>query len=342
MRRVEANPDNLTFGEFEDFEFHAVEKESGYATAQKKRLYGDFRIIRAHAKIPELTVVYREIGGIEILCEKNPKNPAKATENRFAVSFEVSFEVRDRNGNPLAVRGGGERTRVSYWNFGAEDFYRLNFLRHAADKLLFVAACEIPATLFAISARHLDEPQVTHAAYQRAQLLLDNTAIDAEAMAAWRDYISALFRAGKKTEIQKAIVDYRRNDREGAWGDGLARLIHSLAQPPALVEEVVKETVARLTRYKPKHYSLALEKILDFMTTENLLFLKPDALLWQAYLAASAERELAVLRRLYVRAMRMKADKETLQLIHHTWRGFMGPRARRIGERTVREISQQP
>lgn len=342
MRRVEANPDNLTFGEFEDFEFNPKGSSDSFISLQKKRLYGEFRLIRAHEKISELTVLYRDITGIEVLCENGAKSPAQRVEQRFAVSFEAGFELRDRDGKIVVPHGGADRTRISYWNFGADDFYALNFLRHSADKLLFIAGCELPATLLRVAAKHTNDLAIASAAYQRAQAVLSGAAPQSEAMAAWRDYIRALFHAAKKPEMQKAIADYRRADSEGAEGDGLARLLHGFAEPAALVEEVVKETVARLTRFKPKHYSLALEKILDFMTTENLLFLKPDALLWQAYLAASAERELAVLRRIYIRAMRMNADKETLQLIHNTWRGFMGPRAPRIGERTVRQISQQP
>ncbi|MBN8220711.1 MAG: hypothetical protein J0L53_07285 [Spirochaetes bacterium] len=342
MRRVEANPDNLTFGEFEDFEFHTHSKNDSFPVPQKKRLYGDFRIIRAHEKTPELTVLYREITSIEVLCENSAKSSVEKPEKRFAVSFEAGFELLGRDGKTIVPRGGADRTRISYWNFGADDFYALNFLRHNADKLLFIAGCELPATLLRIAAKQIRDEAIASAAYRRAQALLSGTSIQGEAMAAWREYLAALFRAGKKTEMQKAIADYRRSDREGAEGNGLAGLLHEFSEPSALVEEVVKETVARLTRYKPKHYSLALEKILDFMTAENLVFLKPDALLWQAYLAASAERELAVLRRLYVRALRMNADKETLQLIHNTWRGFMGPRAPRIGEKSVRQISQQP
>jgi hypothetical protein len=317
MRKTHANPDNLPFGEFEEFD---LVKDA--VVAEPKRLYGKLKTIRAHTFSEKLSVEYLEMLDVEILSQKDEKSG----EIRFAVSFRVHFRLLSRDGKILAPPGSEALTRVSYWNFGRQDFHMLNFLRSAADKMLFIAACTSAPHLFGMAKEYRgSEVAVEKTAYVRAIRLQEEMGTDAEAMAGFREYISLLLKGGAEFQVVDALTLYRRLDNRGEFGCGLARLLHSQGQKVAFVEEVLSEAVARLLKNKPREYSVQLGDILEFVCAEN--FSKPSAeqLLWQAYLAASGERELPVLKRIWTRAVKMKADRETLRLIYNTWRGFARP-----------------
>ncbi len=317
MRKVEANPDNLPFGDFEEFDF-----ARGAVSAEVKRLYGKLKTIRAHASPEKISVEYLEMQDLEILSQKDNKS----AELRFAVSFRAHFRLLSREGKVLAPPGSEAVTRISYWNFGRQDFYTLDFLRSATDKMLFIRACTSAAHLFAMAtAHHAKEAPIEKAAYARAMRLLEELGADASAMEGFRDYISALLKNGAESGTADAIAFYRRIDSRGEFGAPLARLLHEQRQPTPFIAEILSEAVARLLKNKPRQYSVQLADILEFVCAEN--FSKPSAeqLLWQAYLAASGERELPVLKRIWARAVKMKADRETLRLIYNTWRGFARP-----------------
>jgi hypothetical protein len=65
-----------------------------------------------------------------------------------------------------------------------------------------------------------------------------------------------------------------------------------------------------------------LYAMLEFVTRHKLPSPQPAKLLWQTYLAASAERAVGLLRKVFLKAKAMKADQETLEMIYKTWRGF--------------------
>lgn len=317
MRKVDANPDNLPLGEFEEFNL-----ADAVVVAEPRRVYGKLKDICAHRRPQNLKVVYTEISDLEILSDDNKSGL------RFAVSFRARFELYDRDAKRLAPPAGADAdyTRIRYWNFNEKEFHALKFLRAAPDKLLFIAACEDANKLIVIACEHMGkDAALARLAYDRALQLLGDGIADEATLALLRNYIAGLLKRGVEPDLSQALAAYRRLDQYGSGGPGLAAVLHHHHRSAGFIAEILQEALARLGIAKQKHYSVHMADILDFVCAEKFATPAREQLLWQTYLAASAERELPVLKRVWSHAVKMKADRETLQLIYNTWKGFAQP-----------------
>ena len=325
MFKAHVNPDNLPFCEYEEFIF-----EKDHVRREPQRLYGNLKKIRAHTAGTETAILYSEILELEILSEKKIDKPV------FAVSFNVRFQLR----RPDYSKENKSLTRVSYWNFSEKDFYELNFLRHTADKILFVNACSEPHALLGIASAHLGADKViADRAYERALQFMRENAADDPLLAAFRGYLVSLPQSFSDARFMQAMNAYRAVDRFGMGSAELALFCDKIDESQEIVREILAEGIKRLLLNKPRGYSMTLAKILDFAWSRGMASPSPEQLLWQTYLAAAAERELDVLRRVWLRARKMKADTETLQLIYNTWRGFASPRKALPPEKAGPQIS---
>lgn len=334
MSKAHANPDNLPFCEYEEFVF-----EKDHVRREPQRLYGNLKKIRAHTAATGIAVTYSEIIDLEILSEKKIDKPV------FAVSFNVRFQLRRPDSQKIAgySEENNSLTRVCYWNFSEKDFYELNFLRHTTDKVFFVNACDEPHALLGIASAHQGTDKViADHAYERALQFMRENAADDQLLAAFRGYLSSLPQSFSDISFSDAIHAYRGVDRSGTGSAQLALFCDKIQQSREIVTEILAEGIKRLLLNKPRGYSMTLAKILDFAWTRGMASPSPEQLLWQTYLAAAAERELDVLRRVWLRARKMKADTETLQLIYNTWRGFASPRKALLPEKAGPQISAPP
>ncbi len=311
------------------FEHFSLEYDRGFHAALKstaRRLTGNIDEIRAHATSRHLTVVYREIREIQIASGEQNFREHPLQKNLHAVSFRPNLKVTDRNGALLLPKHLPEAalSRVTYWNLSNADFFTLAFLRSKADKQLFIGGCKQADFLFEVAAKNLAaDAELSSATYERALEILEKQhAHDEKAIPQFLAYINREIQKGNAAAAENTITDFRRVDRTGEAGISLALLLRDLGRDHVLITAILEEAVARLLKRKPRYYSVRLCAILEFVMAEKLATPAPVQLLWQAYLAAAAEREVALLRKIFLQAKFLKADRETLEMIYKTWRGF--------------------
>jgi|GEM_PF-2680813 len=287
---------------------------------------GEIKDIRAHRQTRQLTVEYRGIRGIEVAMGGDEFRGKQLHQKTYGVSFRPDVRILNSNGDLLLPKDphGTALTRVTYWHIDEADLLSLAFMRNKADRQLFIQGCKDPELLLCMAtANATGDNHLSSAAYERAlELQEKHPAHDAETKARFIEYIAAETQKGNRALAERAIADYRRVDRTGEAALSLATLMHELGRDRAQISSVLDEAVPRLIKRKPRKFSLRLGAILDFVMAEKLATPSPVQLLWQAYLAASAEREVTLLRKIFLQAKVLKADRETLEMIYKTWRGF--------------------
>lgn len=287
---------------------------------------GEIKDIRAHKPTRQLTVEYREIRGIEVVPGGDEFRGKKLAKKHYGVSFRPDVRILNSNGDLLLPKEEKDAalTRVTYWNLSEADVLSLAFMRNKADRQLFIQGCKQAELLLRMAiANAANDSTLSSAAYERALEILEKHPVyDADTTAQFIAFIAAETQKGNRALAERSLADYRRVDRTGEAALSLAELMHELGREAAQISMVLDEAVPRLIRRKPRQFSLRLGAILDFVMAEKLAIPSPVQLLWQAYLAASAEREVTLLRKIFLQAKVLKADRETLEMIYKTWRGF--------------------
>jgi len=312
---------------FEDFslEFDATGEAQLKSHARKKS--GELPQICAHGPHPHLQIRYRQIREVEVGTAGEEFRGEKVNRGSYAVSFRPNLSIATKDGALLLPQVPGKEalSRVTYYHLAAVDFFELRFLRNEADRLLFVQGIDRADLLLRIVAEnHDDFPKVTETAFERAVYLLDQAnriaATEAEAFAA---LCKARLKAAGTREFKKVCETFRALDKTGEAALELASLVQQHAPDKTLLAALLSESIQRLTQYKPRDASLRLLATLEFMTEYQINAMPPSKLLWQTYLAASAERAVGVLRRVFLMARQLDADRDTLEMIYKTWRGFV-------------------
>lgn len=291
------------------------------AAANRK---GPLQEIRAHEPAGAIAVEYRDLQDIEY-CQGEEFYGEKLSDAQYGVSFRANVCVRASAGSLLLPKIASDNalTRVTYWHLSENDFFSLGFLRNLADQQLFIAGLSDAALLLRLS--RLNTVHILcAAAYSRAiALITANASLTAEEAEEFCALMAGHWRSGNLSLAQRVTGDFRYADHSGEAGLILACLLREHGRAAREITVVLEESVARLIRVKPKHYSHRLSEILDFVLAEKFTAPSSAHLLWQTYLAAAAERALALLRRTFVRAKMLKADRDTLEMIYKTWRGFV-------------------
>jgi len=283
-------------------------------------------LITAHGSQKNLRVTYREITEIEVAFGREDFRGEPLAAGTFGVTFRPDVCVALRDGTALLPKNPSDKalTRVTYHNLSKGDFLSLAFLRHKEDRLLFIQRFANPDLLLRIATENLDaDAALSAAAYERAIHTLEKEQrISAEAAYAFTDYLVATDNRHGDISGQQVTSDFRRLDLSGEAALVLASQLYELKRGADQIQSVLEEGLLRLTTRKPRQASLHLYAMLDYVTRQKLLSPQPAKLLWQAYLAASAERAVELLRKIFLAAKAMKADQETLEMIYKTWRGF--------------------
>ncbi|MBV6492325.1 MAG: hypothetical protein LDLANPLL_00318 [Turneriella sp.] len=313
MRRAKANPENLPFTEYEDFSQDAFGIKKTLC-----RFYGKLRDIRAHSKPNGIAVEYVRMHNIEVFREN------LSGDIRFAVSFDVDYLVFQKGvKKPKALQNG--TTQVRYWNFPEQQFYRLYFLRSIEDKKLFIANFNQPDLLLQIAANFLpSEPRLEEAAFLRAKKILTTNGILEGAYLAFINYIQRQLKKGTQGTAQTIAV-FCNLDYNGIYTPHLLILLQKKNYSKEQIKKAFNVAFAKLIRKKSKGHSTSLFILLDIRLKNIWILSSIEKLLWQTYLAAASERNVDILRRVWLRARKLNADKETLHLIYSTWRGFAEP-----------------
>lgn len=287
---------------------------------------GTLKEIRAHKPTRQLSIKYREIRSVEIAAGDEEFRGKQLRKNLFGVSFRPDVRILGNNGDLLLPKKPQDMalTRVTYWQLSEADLLSLAFMRNKEDRLLFIRGCKQTDLLLRIAiANGAKDGQLCSAAYERALEILEKHPLhDAETTRQFIAYIAAETEKGNRAVAEQAVLDFRRVDRTGEGALSLAALLHELGRDQKQLSSVLDEAIPRLIQRKPRQFSLRLGAILDFVMAEKLVTPSPVQLLWQAYLAASAEREVVLLRKIFLQAKVLKADRETLGMIYKTWRGF--------------------
>lgn len=286
---------------------------------------GSIRDILAHKPTRQLSVEYRQIRNVEVASGEEFRG-RQLVKNSYGVSFRPDVRIISSNGDLLLPKDPQDKalTRVTYWQLGEADLLSLAFMRNRADRQLFLQGCKQADLLLRIAiANAATDTQLLSAAYERAlEILEKHPPHDAETTGQFIAFIATETQRGNRAVADRAILDFRRVDRTGEAALSLAALLHELGRDPGQLSSILDEAVPRLIKRKPRQFSLRLGAILDFVMAEKLATPSPVQLLWQAYLAASAEREVILLRKIFLQAKVLNADRETLEMIYKTWRGF--------------------
>ncbi len=313
------------------FENFSLEYDAQYAPVLKSAVCkksGELPAICAHRPEKNITVTYHDILHIETSSGNTEFRGEQLAVDSYAVTFRPDVRVALRDGTLLLPQPPEDKalTRVTYYNLSRKDFLSLAFLRSKADRLLFIGELRQTEILLRIASHNTEaDGALAAAAYERAVSLLEKAqGIDADSAEAFCGFLSTHLHSPDHTESAALISDFRRVDRTGEAALMLAALLHERRRAKALVTAIIEESIARLVARKPRGYSAHLCAILDFVVEEKLSAPPPAQLLWQAYLAASAERAVGALRKIFLRAKSLKADEETLEMIYKTWRGFVG------------------
>ena len=311
------------------FETFSLEFDSDLRPQLKShacRKTGELPELCAHRHEKNLHIAYRSIRQVEVVFGVEEFRGESLEPNSFAVSFRPDVYITTIRGDLLLPKDDNELalSRVTYWNVNEADVFHLAFLRHKEDTQLFISGCKEPSLLMRIATQNAaDDSDMSSTAYGRALQILDAHPLhDAEANDHFISYIAAEIQRGNQSGADQAILDFRRVDRTGAAALSLAALLHEHGRGAAVITPILEEAVPRLIKRKPRHYSMRLGAILDFVMAEKYKAPSPGQLLWQTYLAASAERATGLLRKLFAQAKKLKADRETLEMIYKTWRGF--------------------
>lgn len=303
-----------------DREFRAELKSSA------AQLSGTIKEIHAHKPTRQLTVEYRGIRSIEVAGGGEEFRGKLLSKNSYGVSFRPDVRIMNGNGDLLLPKDAQDTalTRVTYWQLGEADLLSLAFMRNRSDRHLFITGCKQADLLLKIAvANSAADTHLSAAAYERAlEILEKHPPHDAETTGQFIARIATEIQRGNRLVAEQAILDFRRVDRTGEAALSLAALLHELGCDREQLSAILDEAVPRLIKRKPRQFSLRLGAILDFVMAEKLATPSPVQLLWQAYLAASAEREVVLLRKIFLQAKVLKADRETLEMIYKTWRGF--------------------
>jgi hypothetical protein len=283
-------------------------------------------LITAHRSEKNLRVTYRAIAEIEVAFGREDFRGEPLAADTFGVTFRPDICVALRDGTTLLPQNPSDKalTRVTYHNLSKGDFLCLAFLRHKEDRLLFIQSFTQADLLLRIATENLDaDALLSAAAYERAMRSLENEQrISAEAAYAFADHIAATNNRHDDFSGGQATSDFRRLDLSGEAALVLATQLSELKRGTDQIQSVLEEGLLRLMTRKPRQASSHLYAMLDFVTRHKLPSPQPAKLLWQTYLAASAERAVGLLRKVFLKAKAMKADQETLEMIYKTWRGF--------------------
>jgi hypothetical protein len=311
------------------FERFSLELEDGNRPVLKShacRKSGPLTQICAHATVKNLLVTYTSIHDIEVSIAGETFRGETTDQNCVSVTFRPNLRITLKDGTMLLPRKAGESalSRVTYFNLQNEDFITLKFLRTTADRRLFIQALGQVNLLLQIAAENADTDQtLSAAAYERA---LDTMAaaqsMSVEDAGAFVGFLNASHQRSDAKAFAEAVRNFRELDQSGAGALELAHLLRDLRGDKKLIEAIITESSGRLIQSKPRGASLRLLATLEYVIENDMTLPQPAKLLWQTYLIASAERAVGVLRRVFLKARAMNADRDTLEMIYKTWRGF--------------------
>jgi hypothetical protein len=312
-----------------EFEYFSITQDLNsreFLHIEAVRLNGNLSRIRAHQPSRHFSIKYSEIRDIEFSSKTDDFRGKPVAEEHYAVSFRPKIVVTSRAGNTLLPKSASDAafTRITYWNLHQSELLKLAFLRSPGEKMRLIEGCNEPEWLFSIATANLrTDASIANRAYRKAVKTLENSdASNSEALLRLSRYIHAELKYGIKARFVTAVAHYRKFDYRGEAALELAVLLHDNGKPDSDITPILEEAVGRLLRYKPHYYSVRLSNILHFVIHANLRTPPPEQLLWNAFLAASTERTVWVLRELWMRAVELEADAETLQIIYKTWKGF--------------------
>ncbi|AFM14697.1 hypothetical protein [Turneriella parva] len=330
------------------FERFSLELEDGERPVLKShacRKSGPLPQICAHAPVNNLQILYTGIQDIEVGLAGETFRGEATGQNCVSVTFRPNLRITLKDGTLLLPQKAGEAalSRVTYFNLHKEDLTTLRFLRTTADRRLFIEAVGQPDLLLQIAAENADsDPNLSAAAYACAI----NTIAAAQNMSAkdaiaFVSFIKACHHRSDTQAFARALENFRRLDQTGVGALELAFLLRDQRADKKLIEAIITESSARLLQRKPRDASLRLLATLEFIIENDMPTPQPSKLLWQTYLAASAERAVSVLRRVFLKARELNADRDTLEMIYKTWRGF-AESDRRSGIKRLPTVRQLP
>jgi len=292
--------------------------------SEPKKSSGNLAQIIPHQKSRQLTIDYLSLHDIQIATDGEFCG-SELVCGCYGIAYAAQVEIKTHDGTTLFAQGEKKSTltRITYWNLTATELLNLTFLRNDGDRETFLIVFNDATYLMQIAAA-LEESngRLANLAYNRALTLARGERANEEILAAILRYIEASLKRTLIQPAKKAVNDYRTLDRDGTGVLDLAHLAIEHKAIHSALKDILVEGAERLLRIRPRFHSLGLCGILDIVIQEKFSEPVPADLLWQTYLAASAERAVPVLRGLYQQAQAIGADQETLTIIKKTWLGY--------------------
>ncbi|MBS0619221.1 MAG: hypothetical protein JSR44_13615 [Spirochaetes bacterium] len=291
---------------------------------EPKKHSGCLAEIIPHQKNQNLTIDYLALHDIQI-ADAGKFFGSELAHECYGLTYAVQVEAKTRDGTILFAQNENKSNllRITFWNLTATELLTLAFLRNDGDREKFLIACHDATVLMQIAAT-LEERngRLANLAYNRALTLARAEHANEEILSAMLRYIEASLKRALVQPAKKAVKDYRALDVNGTGVLDLAHLVIEHKAIRSMLKDILGEGAERLLRMRPRFHSLGLCGILEIVIHEKFTEPAPADLLWQTYLAASAERAVPVLRELYQQALSIGADQETLEIIKKTWLGY--------------------